>query len=132
MSEPHSFKTFNPLKNRFNPQVFRADTVSELENKIQLAADAEEILAATSFKKISDFLLEIKSQLIKKKKVISVAYLEETGLNKSRFEVEFERTIFQLDVFAKYISSPEWKKRCHQNEQIGRKLITKKKLPIEI
>lgn len=130
MSEPHSFKTFNPLKNRFNPQVFRADTVSELENKIQLAADAEEILAATSFKNISDFLLEIKSQLIKKKKVISVAYLEETGLNKSRFEVEFERTLFQLSVFAKHISSSDWKMLCQQSEQIGRKLITKKKLPI--
>jgi acyl-CoA reductase-like NAD-dependent aldehyde dehydrogenase len=83
MSEPHSFKTFNPLKNRFNPQVFRADTVPELENKIQLAADAEGILSATSFKKISSFLLEIKSQLITRKNKISSAYLDETGLNKS-------------------------------------------------
>ena len=39
MSEPHSFKTFNPLKNRFNPQVFLTDTLSELQNKIQLAAE---------------------------------------------------------------------------------------------
>jgi 2,5-dioxopentanoate dehydrogenase len=130
MSEQHSFKTFNPLKNSFNSKQFYSDTPLELEKKIQLAVAAEKVLSETSYEDISFFLLEIKSELITKKNKISSAYLEETGLNKSRFDVEFERTLFQLDIFAKYISSPEWKKRCHQNEQIGSKLITKKKLPI--
>lgn len=130
MSRQHSFKTFNPLKNTFNPLQFYSDTPLELENKIQLAVLAEKVLSTTSYEKISFFLLEIKSELIIRKNKISSAYIEETGLNKSRFEQEFARTLFQLDVFAKYISSPEWKKRCHQNEQIGSRLITKKKLPI--
>ena len=130
MSQQRSFKTFNPLKNSFNPNSFYSDTPLELENKIQSAVAAEKVLSETSYQEISFFLLEIKSELLIRKNKISSAYLDETGLNKSRFEVEFERTLFQLDVFAKYISSPEWKKRCHQNEQIGNKFITKKKLPI--
>ncbi|MDB3904928.1 aldehyde dehydrogenase family protein [Crocinitomicaceae bacterium] len=130
MSQQPSFKTFNPLKNSCNPQRFYSDTALELESKIQLAVAAEKILSETSFEEIACFLLEIKTELVTRKDTISSTYIEETGLNRSRFEVEFERTLFQLDIFAKYISSPEWKELCHQNEQVGNKLISKKKLPI--
>ena len=71
MSGQNSFKTFNPLKNTFNTEIYYADAAEDLKNKIELAAAAADILSKTSWIEISTFLQEIKAQLISRKASIS-------------------------------------------------------------
>lgn len=130
MSGQNSFKTFNPLKNTFNTEIYYADTAEDLKNKIELAAAAADILSKTSWIEISTFLQGIKAQLISRKASISKMYLSETGLDYSRFEIEFTRTLNQLTHFSDFIQSKEWGNLNELEEYNGGKILLKKKLPI--
>ena len=128
MSLKNSFKTFNPLKNSCNESVYISDTITEIEKKVVLATEASKILSQKSYEDISKFLLEIKSQMISSKEQIRRVYFSETGLDQSRFEVEFKRTIHQLSHFSDFILSDNWENLNETVEHFsGKKLIKKKK-----
>ena len=130
MNSQNSFKTFNPIKNTYNKNSYYPDTLSELDQKIALAADAVGTLSNKPYKEISALLLDIRSQLNYFKDSICNVYLSETGLNESRFEAEFERTLFQLTHFAEFIESDQWQRVSTFKEKFQDKTFIKKKLPI--
>ena len=130
MSLKNSFKTFNPLKNSFNESVYISDTITEIEKKVVLATEASKILSQKTYEDISNFLLEIKSQMISSKEQIKNTYLIETGLDQSRFEVEFKRTIYQLSHFSDFILSENWGNLNETVEHFSGKKLIKKKVGI--
>lgn len=130
MSLKNSFKTFNPLKNSFNESVYISDTITEIEKKVVLATEAAKLLSQKTYEDISKFLLEIKSQMISAKEQIKNTYLTETGLDQSRFEVEFKRTIYQLSHFSDFILSENWENSHETVEHFSGKKLIKKKVGI--
>lgn len=128
MSVKNSFKTFNPFKNSYNEVKYIPDTITEIEKKVILATEAAKILSKKSYADISNFLLEIKSRMISNKEQIKEVYLSETGLEKSRFEVEFKRTIYQLSHFSDFILSENWENSHETVEHFNGKKLTKKKV----
>ena len=130
MSLKNSFKTFNPLKNSCNESVYISDTITEIEKKVVLATEASNILSQKTYEDISKFLLEIKSQMISSKEQIKNTYLTETGLDQSRFEVEFKRTIYQLSHFSDFILSENWENSHETVEHFSGKKLIKKKVGI--
>ena len=60
MSEQYSFNTFNPLKNKLNQDVYRSESIKELDKKLAHVPQAAKVLSNTPTLKISRLLKEIK------------------------------------------------------------------------
>ena len=130
MSSDFFFKTFNPSQNRLNDQCYVPDKIDQVETKLVLAKKASKILSQIKEKEISTFFKEIKSELLQGKRRINKLYCAESGLDNSRFEAEFNRTLEQLDHFSDYILSPEWKNNSQIKIEKGEKSFKKRKIPI--
>ena len=130
MSSENFFKTFNPNKNEFNDQCYLPDRIDQIEEKLVLVEKAAEILAQIKEKELSTLLKKIKSELLKSKSTIHQFYCAESGLDDSRFESEFNRTLEQLDHFSDYILSKDWRNDSHLNFEKGDKSFKKIKRPI--
>lgn len=99
------FQTFNPQQNSFNPTVYKVSSPEEVENAIQLADETFDVWNESSALERAKLLLEIKAELLTEKKAICSLYCAESGLNKQRFEIEFQRTIFQLELFSDFLTN---------------------------
>jgi len=130
MGMQSSFKTFNPIKNQYNSQLYHVSSVQEIEKSLEQASEACAVLSSKSYPEIASFLKEIKTQLSALKMAVKKVYIEESGLNEDRFEIEFGRTLYQLDHFAEYIVSDSWKNFCTQEERLQDKQLIKTKCPL--
>ena len=130
MSEQYSFNTFNPLKNKLNQDIYSSESIKELDKKLAHVPQAAKVLSNTPTLKISRLLKEIKSELIKNKHEIARYYYAESGLDETRFQKEFSRTLFQLEHFSDYIVSSDWQNRSDYKDSINEKIFVKQKIPI--
>jgi NADP-dependent aldehyde dehydrogenase len=102
------FQTFNPQLNDFNPTRYYSSTNEEVELALDKSHKAFLSYSKSSPTLRSDFLLQIAKELETAKSTIEAFYCSESGLSKTRFEVEFTRTIFQLTSFSDFLLN-NWK-----------------------
>ena len=103
-----TFKTFNPLKKVENKTIFFEASTIEIEHAIDLATKAFEQFQLTSGIDKSIFLFEIANEIIKLDEELIDTYCSESGLSKERAIAERERTLFQLQTFAKLVKDGSW------------------------
>ncbi len=99
------FQTFNPLSNSFNPTKFLVSSPDEVEHALLLAEDAFDFWNEISLSLRAELLITIKETLENSKSEIRVLYCSESGLSEQRFETEFQRTIFQLELFSDFLQN---------------------------
>ena len=58
MSTQSSFKTFNPLKNQYNSELYQVSSVQEIEQSLGQATKAFAILSSKSYSEVASFLKE--------------------------------------------------------------------------
>ena len=125
-----TFCTFNPRKNSFNTERYTCHTIEEVDDMIESASSAYPVIASKTNQEINKLLRLIKEKLYSLKAKIASAYLKETGLTKERFDTEFNRTIFQLELFSNHIIAPEYISTLNQTKKLNNKILTKKKIGI--
>ena len=130
MGTRRSFKTFNPLKNQYNKENYYSSSIQDINQKLQEVREAASILASKSVMEISSLLICIKEHLVEDRAKIKEMYCAESGLNDHRFEIEFNRTLFQLEHFAEYIVSEKWKEFFKYEEIVQDKQLIKLKKPL--
>ena len=124
------FYTFNPKDNTFNTERYTCHSIEEVDQMILGASKAYHLLADKTNQEIHDLLLLIKANLISIKEDIVSIYCEESGLTRERFETEFKRTIFQLDLFAKHIITAEYISTLNREQKLNNKYLEKRKIGI--
>jgi NADP-dependent aldehyde dehydrogenase len=103
-----SFRTFNHFQNQENDTLFFDATTSEIEDALNLANKAfHQFKFCSDCEKVKFFEALVNELLNSRKEILSL-YTQETGLSLSRGEVEFNRTIAQIQQFLKLIASNEW------------------------
>ena len=90
------------------------------------ASTAYHLLADKTNQEIHDLLLLIKQNLISIKEDIASVYSKESGLSIERFETEFKRTIFQLELFSKYIISADYISTINREQVLNKKRLEKR------
>lgn len=103
-----TFKSFNPLLNQEMDAFFFEATSEEIEETMQLAKKAFAILAQTTGKSHAVFLRKIGNLLETNRSALIHQYSLESGLNADRGNVELNRTIWQLETFARTIEQENW------------------------
>lgn len=122
------FKTFFSRENKENEEVYICATSDEIEKAVSKAETAFSIYKKTSPQKRAAFLLQIKELLEKNQELILSFYCKESSLSKERGMKEFQRTTFQLELFAKTIEDAYWM-NVPQDEVAG-VILNKTYLPI--
>ena len=120
------FCTFNPKNNTFNTQRYTCHSIDEVDQMISGASTAYHLLADKTNREIHDLLLLIKQNLISIKEEIGSVYCKESGLSIERFETEFKRTIFQLELFSKYIISADYISTINREQILNKKRLEKR------
>jgi NADP-dependent aldehyde dehydrogenase len=108
IGEEH-FRTFNPLKNIENKTLFISATTTELEEAVALADAAFPIYLELSDAQRASFLKAIGDEILKISDDLLDIYCRETGLDQQRATGEMDRTLFQLQLFAKTIETEDWR-----------------------
>lgn len=103
------FQTFNPQLNDFNPIRYYSSNQEEVELALEKSQKAFLNYSKTSPTLRNELLLQIAQELETAKSIIESFYCDESGLSKVRFELEFTRTIFQLNSFSDFLLN-DWKK----------------------
>ncbi len=103
-----TFKSFNPILNQEIEHSFFEATQEEIDATMQLAKKAFPVLAQTTGKSRAVFLREIASLLETNRAALIHQYSLECGLNADRGNVELNRTIWQLETFARTIENDHW------------------------
>jgi 2,5-dioxopentanoate dehydrogenase len=103
-----TFQSFNPILNQEMEHLFFEATQDEIDATMQLAKKAFPILAQTTGKSRAVFLREIAFLLETKRAALIHQYSLESGLNAERGNVELNRTIWQLETFARTIEQENW------------------------
>lgn len=99
------FRTFNPIQNTWNLEVYTTTSEIELIQKLKLLASAQDSYRRLSIINRADFLLSIHGALQKKMGLIKSFYLKESGLSNQRFEAEWKRTLDTITVFEQHLRS---------------------------
>lgn len=120
-----TFKTFNPQKNQENETVFTEATKIEMDEAINLAANAFKIYKTVSGEKKSEFLNEIANQIELLGAELIETYCKESGLPETRAINERNRTIFQLRSFAELVKEGSWVEASIGTADENRKPIPK-------
>ena len=94
------------------------------------ASTAYGLLADKTNHEIHDLLRLIQQNLISIKEELASIYSKESGLSIERFETEFKRTIFQLELFSKYIISADYISTINQEQILNKKRLEKKTIGI--
>ena len=103
-----TFKTFNPLLNIENSQVFSEASNTEINNAVALATEAFQKLRSTSGKDRAAFLNAIADEILNLGDELIETYCSESGLPQGRAMGERGRTVFQLQSFANLIEEGSW------------------------
>ncbi len=109
----NTYQTINPITNKSHPALFIEATKEEVNRSAILAKAAYRTFSRTSSKVRAHFLRAIAIELELYKTDLLATYTSESGLNEQRAEIEFSRTIFQLQAFADLISSENWEIKHH-------------------
>jgi len=124
------FCTFNPKENTFNTERYTCHSIEEANQMISGASAAYHLLADKTNREIHDLLLLIKQNLISIKEDVASMYCKESGLTRERFESEFGRTIFQLELFSKYIIEAEYIYNLNREQIVNKKRLEKRVIGI--
>jgi alpha-ketoglutaric semialdehyde dehydrogenase len=132
MNPSEGFRTFNPRENKFNDKVHFCSDEQELEDALQSAHEAFDFYSSIDLESRVEFLHSIKINLIKHKDEIKIAYCSESGLNNFRFEIEFTRTINQIQLFCDFLRNDfnEITSSQIENTKLKSPKLTKKIIPI--
>jgi NADP-dependent aldehyde dehydrogenase len=103
-----TFQSFNPILNHEIEHSFFEATEDEIDAAMQLAKKAFPFLAQTTGKSRAVFLREIGNLLEINRSELIHQYSLESGLNAERGNVELNRTIWQLETFARTIEQENW------------------------
>lgn len=105
-----TFKTFDPQNNTENKYVFFEASEVEVEEALLKADEAFQEYSLMSDQKRADFLIAVSEELATVQDAIYDIYIKESGLSLARAKVEMKRTLFQLESFAEYILSGNWRR----------------------
>jgi len=103
-----SFNTINPILNSPNTTNFIEATAEEVEEAVQLAAEAFSIYKTISNEKKAAFLNGIADEIEALGSNLLDIYCQESGLPRGRAEGERARTLFQLRSFAQLVLEGSW------------------------
>lgn len=98
------FQSFNPKTNSPNSTLHEVSSNFEIENALLNAWSVRHLWGQIKISVRVSLFTKIQELLISKKAEISLAYQSESGLSEQRFEVEFARTIAQLEHFKHFLS----------------------------
>lgn len=98
------FSSFNPTKNLENTEQFLCASDEEIEMALASAKNSFDSFAQSTPQKRSLLLLQIVDELIEFQECIENKYCKESGLSTERFQIEFHRTINQLQLFASFLT----------------------------
>ena len=120
-----SFRTFNPILDTYNLTVHYNATNKEINDAAEKARAAFPIYARTSYKERAAFLLKIAELLHKNRQDLLAVYHKESGLPLQRGESELNRTIHQLELFAKVITARHFGEMAQESADRSRKPAAK-------
>ncbi len=99
------FRTFHPLQNSWNPEVFPVTSEEELALKLNVMEASQVLFSQTSPAERARFLRIIALEMEANKFQIQETYCRESGLSQGRFLVEWKRTLDTLELFAHYLET---------------------------
>lgn len=103
------YQTFDPLQNIENKTLFISATTAELEEAVALADAAFPIYCELSDAQRASFLRAIGEEILNIGNDLIDIYCKETGLDRVRAIGERDRTLYQLQLFAKMIETENWR-----------------------
>jgi NADP-dependent aldehyde dehydrogenase len=104
----HTFKTFNPLTNTENPDLFYEASVGEVDQAVTRATEAFTEFRAMDPGRKADFLEAIADEIEGLGDTLVQTYCMESGLPEGRAIGERGRTVFQLRMFAELVREGSW------------------------
>ena len=119
------YKTFNPITNVENDNIFVEATTTEINEAVKLASEAFRLFKSVSGIKKSEFLNEIASQIENLGDDLIKTYCSETGLTEGRAVGERGRTLFQLRSFANLVKEGSWVEATIDAADLDRQPIPK-------
>ncbi|MFT4698903.1 MAG: alpha-ketoglutaric semialdehyde dehydrogenase [Flavobacteriaceae bacterium] len=120
-----TYKTFNPLLNIENDQVFYEATSEEINQAVDLASDAFKVFSKKSPKEKAIFLRAITEEILAMGDDLIAMYQSETGLPEGRAKGERGRTIGQLISFADMLEDGNWVEATIDTADLDRAPIPK-------
>lgn len=124
-----TFRTFNPQKNQDNQELFYEATSEEVNEAIELAAEAFKTYKKTSDKSKAKFLDAIAAAIEEMEDIITQTYVRESGLPLGRAKGECARTVGQLRAFAGMLEEGSWVEAIISNPE-GKPDIRRMQIPI--
>ena len=121
-------KTINPKLNIENPTSFIEATNEEIEEAVQLAAEAFKKYRKISGEQRSQFLNAIADEILALDQELIDAYTTESGLPEGRAIGERGRTVFQLRSFADLVSKEDWRENTFDDADLNRTPLPKEDL----
>ena len=103
-----TYKTFNPVTNTENENIFYEATTSEIDAAVVLASKAFEEFRFVSGQRKAAFLNAIADEIMALDEELVQTYCSETGLPEGRARGERGRTVFQLRSFADLVAEGSW------------------------
>lgn len=103
-----TFKTHNPESKTDNPIVYYEASDQEIEEALQLAANAFPVYREIAAKQKAVFLRTIAEEIENLGEALITMYCNETGLPKTRAHGEKARTLLQLHLFADVAERYSW------------------------
>jgi len=104
------FYTINALDESILPQKYFTASISQVDKAAELADKAFSVFSLKSTKERAKFLIKIISEINKIKKEIIVQYKLESGFPEGRAEIEFNRTINQINTFVNILNEGSYVK----------------------
>ncbi len=120
-----SFHTFNPKLNKENSTIFYEASSEEINKAVSLASTAYIIYSKISPYRKADFLDAIADEIMSLGQELIDTYCIESGLPEKRAINERERTVRQLQMFAKYVRDGSWVEATIDLAQPERKPVPK-------
>ncbi|NBR12945.1 MAG: aldehyde dehydrogenase family protein [Flavobacteriales bacterium] len=124
------FQTFNPQLNDFNSEIYFRSSDEEVMFVLECLNAAFKFLSNSSNEKRSFLLLTIANKLKYSEETIKEYYCKESGLSASRFDIEFKRTLFQLQSFSDFLLDEFSKTETHTPRESSSPSLTKRNIPI--
>lgn len=124
------FQTFNPQLNDFNSEIYFRSNDDEVKFALESLDAAFNFLSNSSYEKRSLLLLTIANKLKDSEEIIKEYYCKESGLSASRFNIEFKRTLFQLESFSDFLLNEFSQSEPHTPKETSNPSLTKKNVSI--
>ena len=122
-NESQSFCAINPTNNKSLEPFFFVAGNEEIHGALEKATAAFPVLQEKSGSEIGLLLREIKNELELNAKIILMRYQLESELHIERAQIEFNRTLLQIDQFIELAESSSWREPSIDAPQ-NRSLIT--------